>query len=134
MVDALNETAVFLQNFPFKQLILDDVQALLGGWRIVIGGDGTAVIEKVAAGGRVTKSEQRVDINRFHQLLVEIDFMTIVIPDRAGVADEARPVITVVNGNCRSHTVAKWDNDTHARFDAIYEALLALLNVPFRKD
>ncbi len=123
----VNETAVFLQILSFQQLILDDVQALFGGQRIVIDRDGTAVIEKVAAGGGVTERRQEVNVSKFAQLLIKVDFVTITLPKRTGVPDEARPTITVVNRNGRSHTVAKWINDTHARFDAIYEALLALV-------
>jgi hypothetical protein len=128
----VNETELFLgerPSWPTATLILDDVQALWGGQRLVVNGDGTAVLTTVAPGGapQINQFSLSEDtIQRLLQLCVDVDLVTIVTPERLGVPDEARPTLTLVNGNGRQHTIAKWANDKAERFDAIYAALLQL--------
>ena len=127
----MNATELFLGERPFTntQLILDDVQALWGGRRLVVAGTGTAVLTTVARGGgpqtrHFSLGEQ--EVQRLFVLCVAVDFVTISMPERRGVPDEARPTITLMNGNGRRHSVAKWANDKDERFDSLYQALLQL--------
>ena len=43
-----------------------------------------------------------------------------------GLPDEAHPTVTLTNHKGESHTVAKWARVADARFEAIYQPLLAL--------
>ena len=127
----MNATELFLGERPFTtaQLILDDVQALWGGRRVVVEGTGTAVWTTVARGGGQQTRHFSLDeqaVQRLFAVCIEVDFLMIVVPERRGVPDEARPVITLVNGNGRRHSIAKWANDKQERFDSLYRALLQL--------
>lgn len=126
----MNQTELFLGERPLwsaASLELDDVQALWGGRRIVLQGDGTAVLNIVSRDGNQQTRHfalSQAEVAQLFQLCVAVDLVTMVMPERMGVPDEARPTLTVVNGNGRRHTVAKWANDKHERFDALYSALL----------
>ncbi len=60
------------------------------------------------------------------QLFIEHDFLTIAIPFRPGIPDEAHPQITLTNARGASHTVGKWARQAEARFDALARALRAV--------
>ena len=126
----MNQTELFLGERPLwsaASLELDDVQALWGGRRIVLQGDGTAVLTTVSREGNQQTKQFLLgekEVQPLFQLCVAVDLVTMVMPERMGVPDEARPTLTLVNGNDRRHTVAKWANDKNERFDTIYTALL----------
>jgi hypothetical protein len=128
----MNQTELFLGErpmWPAARLELDDVQALWGGRRIVLQGDGTAVLTIVSReGSQQTRhfSLPQAEVAQLFQLCVAVDLVTIMIPERMGTPDEARLALTLVNGNGRRHAIAKWANDKHERFDALYAALLKL--------
>ena len=127
----VNQTAEFLitpQLWQSSSLELDDVQALWGGRQLLVDGDGMVIVTTVSPGGNRQRhhySMPQAALQLF-QLCVNVDLLTIVMPERMGVPDEARPMITLVNANGRRHSVAKWANDKDERFDAVYAALLKL--------
>jgi hypothetical protein len=55
---------------------------------------------------------------RDHKLL------EMFLPDRAGLPNEAKMMITIELTSGRSHRVSKWANDKHAGFETIYQLLL----------
>ncbi len=61
-------------------------------------------------------------------LLAKHQFATIQIDDRPGVPDEARPTKPVVTASGQTTEIAKWANDSHPGFDAIYQGLLAIVD------
>jgi hypothetical protein len=58
------------------------------------------------------------------RLVEQRGFFKIAIKERAGVPGEARPSITIRLASGETRTVAKWANDKHPDFDAIYHWLL----------
>lgn len=131
-----NKTAEFLSHeysWNKASLALDDVQPLFGGVKVQLPGwtSSQALVSHIAPGGTETKyklslkwgENEKVQLIR---LCVENDFLTIQPPERPGFPDEARPTLTLSNSNRETHTVAKWAGVADARFDAIYQALLAL--------
>jgi len=131
---AENKTANFLGN-PYNwskaSLKLQDVQPLFGGvivylprWTM-----SQAYVTLVATGGKETKYRLTLagqEKKQLCQLCLEQDFLTIQPEERAGIPDEARPTITLSNAKNESHTISKWAGVKDARFDAVYQALLAL--------
>jgi hypothetical protein len=67
------------------------------------------------------------------ELVADRGFFKIEIPNRPGVPDEARPTITVRLADGTEKSVAKWANDKHADFDAIYKHLLSLCDLAVKK-
>ena len=127
-----NKTSKFLgrdYQWPQSQIRLGDVQPLYGGVRLWIASWGKPSVHRVAASGDVKRyrvpfsREEKLDLL---QLFAEQDFLTIAPPERAGIPDEARPSITLTNHKQETHTVSKWVGVQDARFDAIYDALLAI--------
>lgn len=131
-----NQTKVFLgQSYHWSKasLELHDRQPLhsgvyvyLPGWSISM-----AYVTHIAPGGLETK--YRIPLKwtagektRLCQLCIDHDFLTIQPDERPGIPDEPRPTLTLTNHKNERHTVAKWAGVSDARFDAIYEALLAL--------
>ena len=127
-----NETSAFLgYDFQWQsaQIRLEDVQGLYGGVRLWIASWGKPSVRRIARGGRekrykipFTRDEK---IELLH-LFVEQDFLTIEPPERNGIPDEARPFISLTNGNQETHTVSKWAGIKDERFDVLYDALLAI--------
>ena len=128
-----NETAVFLGSQFYwgnAQIRLEDVQPLYGGVRLWVASWGNPSVHRVAASGDVKRykvpfnREEKLDLI---QLFAEQDFLTIAPPERAGIPDEARPSITLINHKRETHTVSKWAGVQDARFDVIYDALLTVI-------
>jgi hypothetical protein len=110
-------------------LELADVQALWGGRRITVSGDGTAVIEIVTRDDRSqqhTLTLSQTQVHHIFQLCIDNDFVTIQIEERMGIPDETRPCLTLVNTRKDSCAICKWARMQNGRFDAIYTVLLAL--------
>jgi hypothetical protein len=115
--------------------ILWDVQGLWGGTNLYLSKDGTAYVQIVEPptipyreGGlreqRFKLNLGKEEVDAFIQLLRKHDFLGIQIKDRPGGADEGRPTLLVRFSSGESKAVAKWSNDKHADFDAIYSWLL----------
>jgi hypothetical protein len=127
-----NQTAVFLgdkADWVRARLELADVQALWGGRRITVSGDGTAVIEIVTRDDRSqqhTLTLSQTQVHHLFQLCIDNDFVTIQIEERMGIPDETRPCLTLVNTRKDSCAICKWARMQNGRFDAIYTVLLAL--------
>mgnify|MGYP006921585956 CR=1 FL=1 len=127
-----NETSQFLgRDYQWRdaEIRLEDVQALYGGVRLWIAKWGKPSVRRVARGGEETRYKipfARDEKSELLQLFVRQDFLTIKPPERAGVPDEARPVITLTNAKRETHTVTKWAGVQDARFDLLYDALLAI--------
>ena len=118
---------------PISKIELRDVQGLTGGRDIWFYADGRLIVQIVEPGngGLVAKryqTELPSDAFTLVKALCEAHhFLELNIPLRNGVPDEARPTITVWTASGQTHSVAKWGNDRHADFDAIYEQLLTLV-------
>jgi hypothetical protein len=131
-----NETAVFLSNeYSWRNASLElvDVQPLHGGVRVFLPGWTSAelIVNRFARDGSETKFRIRLDWTakekeELMRLCIEHDFCTIQPENRLGIPDEARPRLTLTNSKQKSHTITKWAGVTDARFDAIYQQLLAL--------
>lgn len=131
-----NKTAEFLiheYSWNKASLELHDVQPLLGGVKVLLTGwtGSQAFVSRIAPDGTETKYRLPLkwstgEKEQIIRLCVEHDFLTIRPEERPGIPDEARPSLTLRNSKRESHTVAKWAGVTDARFDAIYQTMLAL--------
>ena len=131
-----NKTAEFLIHEALwnkASLELHDVQPLFGGVIVLLPGwtSSEARVGRVAPGGSETKYRLPLkwtekEKEQLIRLCVENDFLTIQPAQRPGIPDEARPMLTLRNSKHESHTVVKWAGVADARFDAIYQAMLAL--------
>lgn len=131
-----NQTAEFLRHeasWNKASLELHDVQPLFGGVivRLPRWTSSQAFVTRVAPGGSETKFKLPLrwtdgEKAALIRLCVAQDFLTIQPETRPGLPDEARPSLTLTNRKGDSHTIAKWAGVADARFDAIYQALLAL--------
>lgn len=121
----------------FEQIVLFDVQGLWGGRDLWISADGKAICRVVKHPGgsatglheaRYTCSVPSNELTSLAQKIADNDFFQLKTPDRYGVPDEARPVVFVKSAS-RSRAVAKWANDAHPAFDAIYAALMRIVRL-----
>jgi hypothetical protein len=116
----------------FTWLILRDVQGLHGGRNVYLRENGTVVVQGVSPTGtglherrfEFALSEQQS--GELQQLLVRHPPGKIRLPARPGIPDQARPEITLVTRDGAVTTVAKWDDDRHPDFDALYGYFLRL--------
>ena len=69
---------------------------------------------------------EKEKVQKVIQLLAKHDFLNIRVKERMGVPDEARPHISLYLAEKNPKTIAKWANDKHKDFDAIYQHLLNL--------
>ncbi|MCP4427861.1 MAG: hypothetical protein GY803_25540, partial [Chloroflexi bacterium] len=130
----MTKTASFLGyefNWSKAGIELDDVQPLHGGVRVKLPAYtmSQALITQVAPGGKETKYRLSLGLkekDELCRLFIEQEFLTIQPEERSGIPDEARPSITLTNRQRQSHTVAKWTGVADPRFDALYDALMAL--------
>lgn len=121
-----NATATFLGSPADAKLTLRDVQGLWGGRNVFLLGSGVAHVQIVNAAIWEQRFELRLspeEVRRLFALVVEQDFVTIQIPVRMGIPDEAEPTMTLIGAGGKSHTVRKWAGQKDARFDAIYAEL-----------
>jgi hypothetical protein len=131
-MEQLNATQQFLGDetqWPAARVELYDVQGLWGGRRIYVEGTKRVVAQLVEPTMRERRYEfalRQDDLKRLLDLFVENDFLTIRPPERAGIPDEARPSIRLVNEDGDEREVAKWAGVTDERFDRLYQALLRL--------
>lgn len=129
-----NKTAEFLgadYNWSRAQIELRDVQPFMGGVRVLLPHYTIShmFVTQVAPGGGDTKFKLPLGWDEKKELCalcVEQDFVTIAPEERAGLPDEGRPTITLSNRHREQVTVVKWAGVRDARFDPIYDRLLAL--------
>ena len=128
-----NATGDFLNDSRYLRrkatIQLDDVQALYGGQRLLLKGDGRLVFTQVAPGGKESVSTYYLpaaDPELIWRLCEEQDLLTIRPEERPGIPDEVRQTITLTNFRGEQYGVSKWAGVTEARFTAIMDALLAL--------
>jgi hypothetical protein len=122
-----NATAAFLTS-PWR-IELDDVHGLWGGERCIVWSDGRVWAEAVSPARDARQGEARAPaeaVSLLRQTLVATDFITIALPPRPGVPDEACPVITLTNAAGERRPVRKWAGDRHAGFEAVQARLHAL--------
>lgn len=131
-MENLNATQQFLgaeAQWPAARIELHDVQGLWGGRRIHVAGTQRVMVQRVESALRETRYEftlRRAELKRLLDLFVENDFLTIRPLERAGIPDEARPSIRLVNAGGEEWAVAKWAGVADKRFDTLYQALLQL--------
>ena len=122
----------FLSNppaWPSLHIELNDVQGLWGGRDILVSGTGEVLVQVVSRAGSAELYELTLDASQIEQLLgmfSQYDFPGLAIEERPGIPDEPRPQITLCGPAGEQHRVAKWANDSHPAFDALYQALLQL--------
>lgn len=127
-----NRTAAWLDspsNWPGVEMILEDIQWLHGGRRIVVCGTGHVGVQIVQPDRHEERYEFKLDkaaTHRLIQLFIDNDFMNITCPDRAGIPDEARPTIMIRNADDWLELKSKWAGVKEERFDAIYAELRQL--------
>jgi hypothetical protein len=128
----VNETAAFLgaeAEWEKATIALNDIQGLWGGRAVTVTGTGGVSVEQrgpVLRSGHFTARLSESETRALLQLFVEQDFLTIAIPPRPGLPDEAHPQIALTNARGAAHAVGKWARQAEARFDALYVALNAL--------
>jgi hypothetical protein len=129
----LNVTAAFLgprAQWPAAHLALRDVQGLWGGCTLDLDGDGRGSATMVDRAGTARPYPLTLGPERAAALFekfIASDFLSLTFPMRPGRPDEARPVISVTNPAGASRAIAKWAGDDSPAFDAVYQALLALV-------
>ncbi|MBM4037630.1 MAG: hypothetical protein FJ290_03870 [Planctomycetes bacterium] len=122
-----------------ERVVLRDVQGLWGGRDLWLSGDGKLIVNVVdprKGAKAVSQYGLQLSVEQLAataKLVAERGFFKIEIPNRPGVPDEARPTITVRLTDGAEKTVAKWANDKHADFDAIYGRLLSLCKLAQEK-
>lgn len=129
-----NKTAEFLgadYNWSKAQIELRDVQPFMGGVRVLLPYYTIShmFVTQVAPGGGEAKFKVPLGLDEKKELCalcVKHDFVTIAPEERAGLPDEGRPTITLSNRHREQVAIAKWAGVRDARFDAIYDTLLAL--------
>lgn len=117
------------QDTSLELIILRDVQPLWGGRNVYLFGDGRLFVQIVARGAQETRYALRIEpakVEELADLLREHRFWQIEIEERPGLPDEARPEIEVTWQSGAHKAVAKWANDAHPDFDAIYAWLIEL--------
>ncbi len=118
-----------LDPADFTRLVLRDVQGLHGGRNVYVGNDGNVTVQAVTpteTGLREQRFEFRLtddERQALRQLLVQHPPRKIRIPLRPGIPDQARPEITLVATGGLATTIAKWDDERHPDFDALYARL-----------
>ena len=129
----MNPTAGFLgppTGWTAARLSLRDVHGLWGGHALDLHGTGVGWASVVDAAGHERRFPLVVGSARaaaLFDLLIAHDFLALTFPARPGVPDEARPVVSVTNPAGETRAIAKWANDRSPAFEAVYQALLALV-------
>lgn len=101
-----------------QAVTLRDVQGLFGGRDVWIAADGACHV-RVMDRGVEKRYAGKIPMDELKALLATHDPKKIRIPERPGVPDEARPTLIVRSAE-EVVKVAKWANQKHAGFDAIY--------------
>lgn len=131
-----NQTQAFLgrgDRWRAARIELDDVQPLWGGRRVSVAGTGSCGVQIVGPAGAETRRAFVLlpeEVRRLFALCVENDILATPPSARPGLPDEARPAITLVNGDGQRRQAAVWAGAMDAAFRAVYVALCALAEPP----
>lgn len=128
----MNATSLFLgppATWAAAQLQLDDVQGLWGGRRVWLWGTGQVVWQAVARGMYEHRHRATLPLAQIHTLFEHccaVDWVTLVLPQRPRLPDEACPTIRLCNSQGGTHSLSQPANDPHSAFEALYHAVLQL--------
>jgi hypothetical protein len=125
-----------------KTIVLKDIHPLYGGNYLFLRSDGSGFCRLIKRQPQQPGlHEKRFDLppspgtmKELAKLLRDHSFLQISMKSRPGIPDEARPTITVTLPSGESATIAKWANDKHLDFDAVYQALLEQLKGAQRRQ
>jgi len=114
----------------YRQFALRDVQGLHGGRNVTVFPEGR-VVAQIVSPTETGLHERRFEMmltkdqqESLRQLLSQHPPARIRIPMNPGIPDQARPEISLTAHDGSVTTVAKWDDDRHKDFDALYDHLL----------
>lgn len=113
-------------------VVLKDVHPLYGGYNLFLHGNGDGIVQVVAFRQSPPGfSEQRYRISlppatmaHLARAIEKHSFFQIVLKDRPGLPNEARPTIFVGLTSGDSLSLSKWFRDKHPDFDALYQMLI----------
>jgi hypothetical protein len=120
---------------PLKSFILHDVQGYHGGNALWAAEDRTAFVQVVEPplAGQTGLWEKRYKTKLTQEHWAEVEkligahhFLTLKIPERPGIPDEAHPIIALITKGGDTVKVRKLANDKHAEFDSVYDYLLGI--------
>jgi len=126
-----------------RSFVLHDVQGLFGGRALWVAEDRTAVVQVVgpSPAGQSGLWEKRYKTKLTAEQWAEVErlvgahhFLTLTMPDRRAVPDEARPIIVVVTKTGTTARARKWANDKHADFDPLYRYLSGICQSAVRQQ
>jgi hypothetical protein len=113
-----------------QRLGLRDVQGLHGGQNVTVFHDGRVIVQVVTPTATALHERRfemllmQAQLAALQQLLIQHPVSQIQIPLRPGIPDQARPEITLALPDGSVFSVAKWDDERHPDFDALYSYLL----------
>lgn len=116
----------------FQRIVLRDVQGLEGGRNVYVRADGAVDVQVVTPTEtglherRYAFNLKAADLKVLLSLLEKHPLAKVCVPQRPGIPDKARPEIALHRSGGGITTVAKWEDDRHPDFDAIYIHLLTL--------
>ncbi|MCC6487810.1 MAG: hypothetical protein IT364_09950 [Candidatus Hydrogenedentes bacterium] len=122
------------RSAEIEEGLLLDVQGLFGGWDVWVGAQGDAYSRSVTPPDRGQHGLQEVRYKfalsaeeraALFDLIRKNDFFNIIMRERPGIPDEARPAIWVKTAS-GSRLVSKWAGVENEDFDAIWAFLLNL--------
>ncbi len=126
-------------DWPGIRLRLDDIHPLFGGRSIWVDGSGTAFVRSVRSDAHGLNEEiyrldlGRDDIERLLAACLAQDFVSLVSASHVAPPDQARPVITLINGQGQQQSVSNWeprvpggDENMDRRFAAVHGELRRL--------
>jgi hypothetical protein len=121
-----------MEHSKLEELILIDVQALFGGQKFFLKGNGMVYFETVTLREAIHSRRYKLYLNEMElkeleELIFTHNFFEIMIPERSGLPDEASPALTIRLHSGKERTVWKWESDKHTDFDAIYNWILVLI-------
>ncbi len=118
-----------------RSFVLHDVQGYYGGRAIWASEDRTAIVQVVGQppAGKSGLWEKRYKVTlpgdqwAFVERLVGVHhFLTLKIPKRPAVPDEAHPIIVVVTKDGMTTKAMRLADDRHDDFDPLYQYLVGL--------
>jgi hypothetical protein len=129
-----NATSIFLgpeAEWALARIDLHDIQGLWGGQAIAVLGSGEVRVERVGPAfptERFTFQAEASQVRTLFQAFITHDFLSIVIPLRPGLPDEAHPQIKLTNAAGQSQTVSKWAGQTDEGFDSLYREIVTVVS------
>lgn len=118
-----------------RSFVLHDVQGFHGGHALWASDDRTAILQTVGdppkRGSGLWEKRYKVELTdeqwaEVERLVGAHHFLTLKIPNRTAVPDEAHPIITVVTKAGVTATASKLASDKHPDFDPLLDYLLGL--------